>query len=85
MKIIELNCSKTRKLLITVKLLLTKSYEEGINNRRFSIFNLSGGGKCRIKYMDFLLRSLNISGPGSLDFIENSFAEPVRIKSSLQG
>lgn len=39
-----------------------------------NIYNLSGGEKCRITYSDFLSRSFEIFGLGSLDFQENAFA-----------
>jgi len=38
------------------------------------IYNLGGGEKCRIAYSDFLSRSFEIFGLGSLDFQENAFA-----------
>ena len=39
------------------------------------IFNLGGGGKCRIRYDEFLSRSFSIYGLGKLDFPPKSFAE----------
>lgn len=40
-----------------------------------TIFNLGGGDKCRIKYLDFISKSFDIVGLGELDFPENTFAE----------
>jgi nucleoside-diphosphate-sugar epimerase len=37
-------------------------------------YNLSGGEKCRIDYIDFLTRSFEIFGLGKPDFADNSFA-----------
>jgi len=39
-----------------------------------NIYNLGGGEKCRISYSDFLSRSFEIFGLGSLNFQENAFA-----------
>ena len=39
------------------------------------IYNLSGGERCRISYMDFISTSFEIFGLGKPDFRKNSFAD----------
>jgi dTDP-4-dehydrorhamnose reductase len=39
-----------------------------------NIYNLSGGEKCRIDYIEFLTRSFELFGLGKPDFADNSFA-----------
>jgi cholest-5-ene-3beta,7alpha-diol 3beta-dehydrogenase len=54
-----------------------RAFINALNHRaelKGNIYNLGGGEKCRISYKDFLSRSFEAMGLGSLDFQINTFA-----------
>jgi nucleoside-diphosphate-sugar epimerase len=57
----------------TARAFVNAIYHQDVLNK--NIYNLGGGEKCRITYMEFLSRSFNIFGLGEVDFHENSFAK----------